>query len=218
MLKNEQGNISSKEGGHIQILAARPVQKHYLKQYLQSRGIPFTLAQQYLKEVDYRLYGKTYTALGFPNDTGGYELRNRYFKGSSMPKAPTILHLNEGESALSGQKLAVFEGFFSMLSFLELLGKEQLFVEKPDHMLVLNSLSFLNKSQDLITAYGHTDLYLDNDTAGKKAAEQALWWGENSSDRSYLYEGFKDLNTYLKWHNEQGKAQGETVKSHGLKH
>lgn len=182
---------------HIRIVAERPLRKHYLQQYVESRGISFSLAGRFLKEVDYTLYGKTYTALGFQNDAGGYELRNRYFKGSSMPKAPTILLLTGEQKPLPEQKLAVFEGFFSMLSFLMLQEEGRLFAENPDHILVLNSLAFLNKTQDILMAYGHTDLYLDGDTAGQKATELALSWKENKTDRRYLYEGSKDLNAFI---------------------
>ena len=202
---------------HIRIVAERPIEKYCLKQYIQGRNISLALAGKYLKEVDYSLYGKTYTALGFQNDAGGYELRNKYFKGSSMPKAPTIILLNEGKSCLSGQKLAVFEGFFSMLSFLELLEKDKRFADKPDNILVLNSLSFLSKSRDLTTAYGSTDLYLDNDTAGKKATEQALSWSPKLTDRSHLYEEFKDLNTCLCDRVIQHKVSREPIKSSGTR-
>ncbi len=217
-LRKDDIDKDSDNNKHIQIIAERPIQKLYLKQYIQSRGISFSLAERYLKEVDYSLYGKTYSALGFPNDVRGYELRNKYFKGSSMPKAPTIILLNGEQKPIPEQKLAVFEGFFSMLSFLELLEKGKLFAEKPDNILVLNSLSFLNKSKDLITAYEHTDLYLDGDAAGKKATEQTIPWSENIIDRSYLYEGFKDLNAYLCQQKLQQKESFEPVKTQGLRH
>lgn len=202
---------------HIQIVAVRPVEKLYLKLYIGSRNVSIDLARQYLNEVDYTLYDKTYTALGFPNDAGGYELRNKYFKGCSTPKAPTIILLDEEQKTIPEEKLAVFEGFFSMLSFLELLEKDKQFANKPDNILVLNSLSFLCKSKDLMTAYGHTDLYLDNDTAGKKATEQALSWSPKLTDRSHLYEGFKDLNAYLCDRIIQHKVSREPIKSSGIR-
>ncbi|PZP40926.1 MAG: hypothetical protein DI598_18855, partial [Pseudopedobacter saltans] len=149
----ERFTDTSGDSKHIQIIAERPIQKFYLKQYIQSRGVSISFAERYLRESDYSLYGNTYTALGFQNDAGGYELRNKYFKGSSMPKAPTVILLNEQWKPIPEQKLAVFEGFFSMLSFLELLQKGKHFAEKPDRILVLNSLSFLNKSQDLILSF-----------------------------------------------------------------
>ncbi|WP_191967845.1 CHC2 zinc finger domain-containing protein [Rhizosphaericola mali] len=219
-VKNKQnielGNFENADR-HIHIISERSIQKYYLIQYIQSRSISISLAEKYLKEVDYSLNGRYYTALGFANNGGGYELRNKYFKGSSMPKAPTILSLSESENDFSQQSLAVFEGFFSMLSFLELLEKDKHFVEKPDSILVLNSLSFLNKSQDLILSFGQIDLYLDGDMAGKKATEQALSWSEKIRDYSHLYEGFKDLNTYLVAQNLQHKEQEDPKISYGLR-
>ena len=219
-------NTSCDGNNRIQIMAERPIRKPYLKQYIQSRGIAFHLASQYLKEVDYSVHGRTFTALGFLNDGGGYELRNQYFKGSYKPKVSNIVLLNEIQKPLSDQKLAVFEGFFSMLSFLELLPQDQLLAEKtaatPDTLLVLNSLSLLPKSRDLITAYGHIDLYLDNDPAGKKATQQSLLWSKNICDRSDFYEGDKDLNDYLcrpaSLQKEQQKVPEEPVKPLRLRH
>ncbi len=214
---NDTVNTSSGKDKRIHILAERPVQRQYLRQYIQGRGISFLLASRYLKEVDYSLYGKTFTALGFQNDAGGYELRNKYFKGSSAPKAPTIILLNEEQKPITEQKLAVIEGFFSMLSFLELLENNPLLFEKADNILVLNSLSFLHKSQDLITAYGHTDLYLDGDNAGKKASGQTLLWSDKLRDRSVLYEGSNDLNTSVCSQKSHQKEPEEPIKSYGMR-
>jgi hypothetical protein len=212
----EQDNFENADR-HIQIIAERSIQKYYLRQYIQSRNISISLAEKFLKEVDYSLNGRNYTALGFANNEGGYELRNKYFKGSTMPKAPTILSLNQGKNDFSQQRLVVFEGFFSMLSFLELLEKDKHFAPKTDSILVLNSLSFLNKSQDLILSFGQIGLYLDGDMAGKKATEQALSWSEKIRDHSHLYEGFKDINTYLVAQNLQRKEQEEPKISFGLR-
>ncbi|WP_191968022.1 CHC2 zinc finger domain-containing protein [Rhizosphaericola mali] len=212
----EQDNFENADK-HIHIIAERSVQKYYLRQYIQSRHISISIAEKFLKEVDYSLKERNYTALGFANNDGGYELRNKYFKGSSMPKAPTIISLTEGKNDISQQSLSVFEGFFSILSFLELLEKDKHFTEKPDSILVLNSLSFLNKSQDLILSFGQIDMYLDGDTAGKKATKHALSWSEKISDCSHLYESFKDLNTYLVPQDLQCKEQEEPKISYGLR-
>ena len=50
-------------------------------------------------------------AIGFKNDSGGYELRNPYFKGSSSPK--DITTFNNG-----AKEATVFEGFIDFLSFM----------------------------------------------------------------------------------------------------
>jgi hypothetical protein len=57
------------------------------------------------------MHNKKYFAVGFENNSGGYKLRNKYFKGSSSPKDVTQIRF-------SGAKgIAVFEGFFSFLSY-----------------------------------------------------------------------------------------------------
>lgn len=84
--------------------------------YLKQRNIPFEIADQYCREVQYQIDAKTYYSIGFKNDAGGYELHNRYCKNSSSPKA--IITIKNGSA-----KCAVFEGFFDFLSFIFLLPK-----------------------------------------------------------------------------------------------
>lgn len=52
-----------------------------LLRYLSERGIPKEIAQRYCVQVDYKLHGKRYYAIGFENNAHGYELRNPFFKG-----------------------------------------------------------------------------------------------------------------------------------------
>jgi hypothetical protein len=56
--------------------------------------------------------------LGFKNDSGGYELRSEFFKGSNSPKDITAFKNR-------GKKVAAFEGFFDFLSFISLLGNKE---------------------------------------------------------------------------------------------
>jgi hypothetical protein len=49
---------------------------------LQERGINTELAKKECKEVRFANNGKHYFAIGFPNVSGGYEVRNRFFKVS----------------------------------------------------------------------------------------------------------------------------------------
>jgi hypothetical protein len=49
------------------------------------------IATCYLREIHYKAKGKRYFALCFPNDSGGYEIRNPYFKGSFSPKDITTV-------------------------------------------------------------------------------------------------------------------------------
>ena len=47
--------------------------------YLQERGINTALAKRECKEARFTHNGKRYFAIAFPNISGGYEIRNRYF-------------------------------------------------------------------------------------------------------------------------------------------
>ena len=57
-----------------------------LLDYLQERGIDTDLAKPECKELHFVHNGKPYFAIGFPNVAGGYEVRNRFFKGCIAPK------------------------------------------------------------------------------------------------------------------------------------
>ena len=61
-----------------------------LLSYLQERGINTDLARQECKELHFIHNGKPYFAIGFPNVAGGYEVRNRFFKGCIAPKDISI--------------------------------------------------------------------------------------------------------------------------------
>ncbi|WP_270663946.1 CHC2 zinc finger domain-containing protein, partial [Phocaeicola massiliensis] len=54
--------------------------------YLQERGINIGLAKRECRELRFMNADKPYFAIGFPNMAGGYEVRNRYFKGCVAPK------------------------------------------------------------------------------------------------------------------------------------
>ena len=70
--------------------------------YLRGRGINIELAKRECKELRYEYEGKTYFVVGFSNISGGYELRNRYFKGCLAPKDIThIRHQGATSSLLS---------------------------------------------------------------------------------------------------------------------
>ena len=52
-----------------------PLCSRKLLNYLAGRGIPENLARQYCVQVDYRLHGRDYYAVGFENVEHGFELR-----------------------------------------------------------------------------------------------------------------------------------------------
>ena len=76
----------------IEIRRIQPLQNPALMRYLQERGISPGTAAPYVQEMYYRIGGKPYFALAFKNDSGGYELRNPRFKGST---SKDITHIRQ---------------------------------------------------------------------------------------------------------------------------
>jgi hypothetical protein len=185
-------------GAKIIVLEVRPLAAKSLVNYLQKRCIPLPLANQFCHEVDFKLYDKKYTVIGFANKAGGYELRSPGFKGSSSPK--DVSFIDNG-----GQKLTVFEGCFSFLSY---LANQQVATPPLTNFLVLNSLAFFEKSREQMESHQSVHLLLDRDEAGKKCTQQALQWSEKYSDQSILFQPYKDMNEWLVKQQELRTSQG----------
>jgi hypothetical protein len=82
----------------IKVIAAKPLTNPTLCRYLNDRKISLDIASKYCKEVDFELYDKQHKAVGFENDTGGYELRMRILKEAAalnllplLPPTRTII-------------------------------------------------------------------------------------------------------------------------------
>jgi len=171
----------------IVISETRQIADKSLLRYLELRNIPLNIAHNFCREVDFLLYGKQYRAIGFQNNSGGYELRSADFKGSGSPKGVTFFDNNSTQ-------IAVFEGFFNFLSFQSIASKKD---GSLTNLLVLNSLSFFERSRHLMEKYEKINLYLDRDKAGLKFTQQALKWNESKyRDQSSLYQDYKDLNDW----------------------
>ncbi|MBW4725819.1 toprim domain-containing protein [Prevotella nigrescens] len=162
----------------------RPLQDTRLLDYLEERGINAHVAIPNCEEVRYRVHGKRYYAIGFRNDAGGLELRNRFFKGCIPPKD---ISLKRNGSDVC----AVFEGFMDYFSAM------QLGIIASD-WLVLNSVSNVEKAVKVLQGYERIECYLDNDEAGQRAFQKLRdSFGDKVIDRSSLYADHKDLNDYL---------------------
>jgi len=174
----------------IRIIATKhPIEDLWLCRYLKQRKIEKSIADKYCYEVNFTngSNDKIYIALGFKNNAGGYELRNGYFKGSSSPKY--ITYQDNGAN-----KVSVFEGFFDFMSY-QTIHQSQL--QELTNFLVLNSLSFFERSLLLMEKHESIYLYLDQDEAGRKNTKLALKRSPNFKDESKLYKGYKDLNDWL---------------------
>lgn len=160
-----------------------------LIQYCTNRSIPLEIANKFLQECHYQLPGRAANnfALGFKNNSGGYELRNKDFQSCLGKKDITLIKTGEE------QVVSVFEGFFDFLSALAISRK----VEPTHHVLVLNSLSLLNKALPQLRRYEKVNLYLDNDRAGQNAVTSIKAVIRSATDQSRIYEKHKDFNDYL---------------------
>lgn len=174
--------------------------------YLRGRGINIELAKRECKELRFEHNGKPYFAIGFPNISGGYELRNRYFKGGLAPK--DITHIRQqGEQR---DVCYLFEGFMDYLSFLTIRmnnNPEEPRTNEQDYM-VLNSVTNLSKAEQLLRPYIRIGSFLDNDQAGQRAYENLKkMFGNRLQDMSHHYAGHKDLNDYLCHRNQAKQAE-----------
>jgi hypothetical protein len=185
----------------IKVIAAKPLTHPSLCRYLDDRKIPLDVAEKHCREVEFELNGKRYFAIGFENKSGGFELRNEHFKGSSSPKDVTLIEENNSIN------ISVFEGFFSFLSYQMLHQNDP---AELTNFLVLNSLSFFEKSRQIMEQHQQIYLYLDRDNAGLKHTHEALKWNAKYIDQSHSYQHCKDLNEYLV-HQHQHLRQSQRL-------
>lgn len=179
----------------FQQLEVVPLSSPALYSYLRQRGINTELAKRECREVRYLTDGKPYFAVGFPNRSGGYEIRNKFFKGCIAPK--DITHIRQTEP---GETCCLFEGFMDYLSFLTLRQErhpDRLALDGQDY-IVLNSVSNLSKALRPLGDYERIHCFLDNDRAGLEALREIQReYGSRVRDASHVYSGYKDLNDYL---------------------
>ena len=205
------GKQSSSEPS-FQQLEIVPLSSPALLSYLQERGINAELAKRECREAHFTNNGKRYFAIAFPNISGGYEIRNRYFKGCIAPKE--ISHIRQ--SGKARETCYVFEEFMDYLSFLTLrLENCPNFSEldRQDYM-VLNSVSNVSKALYPLGNYERIHCFFDNDHAGLEALRQIrMEYGRDRyiRDASQIYRGCKDLNEYLQKQVER-KRQLQSAK------
>ncbi|MCS3870698.1 DNA primase [Chryseobacterium ginsenosidimutans] len=172
------------------------LQNPNLKQYLQGRGLSPKI-YEYIKEVRFTIGNKKLYAIGFENLSGGFELRNAFYKGSLFKKDVSIIDLSSNDQGKSNiqdravQGVVVFEGFIDALSFIEL---QKSFA---GDILVMNSIALLNKSLEHLKNYRDINLFLDNDNAGIKCRSEIIKFFPEAKDHSGIYSNHKDFNEFL---------------------
>lgn len=171
----------------IKIVAELPLSSPHLLRYLEHRRIAIEVAEKYCREVRYELGEKTYYGIGFRNDLGGYEIRNPYVKMSSSPKGITTLKNNSEE-------VIVFEGFMDFLSFKTI--RRNLTDDYYD-FVVLNSVSFFERTRPFLEDHRRILLFLDRDQTGQNCSRYALSLSSQYEDHRSLYQHHKDFNDWM---------------------
>ena len=175
------------EPSNLRIDTVLPIENRFLIQYIRSRKIKISLAEHYSSEVYYTTNQKQFFAVGFKNDLGGYELRSKYFKGSSTPKGITTI---KGDH----YTLNIFEGFFDFLSFLTW----SKVTKTPGTCIILNSVVNMRTVYQALPDYMNINLYLDNDPAGLDAVKKIQTVQPDAINQAeIIYPGFKDFNEFL---------------------
>ncbi|WP_160139817.1 toprim domain-containing protein [Chryseobacterium sp. c4a] len=171
------------EKPNYNITEVAEIQNWNLKKYLFERGLT-QRSFRFLKEIKFTINNKKLYAVGFENLSGGWELRNSFYKGSLLKKDISIIKNDSN-------KIVVFEGFFDALSYIELQEKLK------EDIIILNSISMLNRAKNYLKSYSEILLFLDNDSAGKKTKDELLSSFSNAVDYSFIYKDYKDFNEFL---------------------
>ena len=180
-----------------QICEVRSLRLRPLVDYVTGRGISLHTANMFIQEVFYNFGkgGKNLFGIGFKNDIGGWEIRNRC---GSMGK------ITIGQKYYTTKKFnkdgawVVFEGFFDFLSFWEHYKANEKGLKEKNY-LILNSTSEAEKAFQVLDGAKVIFLMLDNDEAGSKATATFVQrYGNIAQDKRYLFGGYNDYNDYLK--------------------
>jgi len=175
----------------IEIKHIQPLKNRALFGYLTFRSINPQFASRYAVEATYQVGNKERNnfAIGFKNDSGGYELRNKYDKLSTSPKDITTIE-GKNRSAVN-----VFEGYMDFLSALTYFKTDR----SGCDTIVLNGVGFVKRILDRLPGYHTINLFLDNDKAGLDAAAQIQLIRPDALNRSQnIYPDCKDFNDFLK--------------------
>ena len=165
----------------------RKINNTALIEYLNQRRINIEQARLHCLEANYKNKGKHYYGIAFKNDSGGFEIRNKYSKVNLYGKDITTIKKSQKSNIVN-----IFEGFFDFLSYLTIYDQKPL-----EDFIILNTIALLKKGIELIKYYSEVNIYLDNDNAGKKATAEIKKIFPQSKDKSFIYSNFKDLNDLL---------------------
>ena len=117
---------------NYEIIEVKEIQHPALMEYLRTRKVENQT--EFLKEIHYQMNDKNYFGIGFKNNSGGYEIRNKYSKICLGKKDVSTIKNGSGN-------VKIFEGFFDFLSFKNI---ENFLEKEPSDYIILNSVSMIH--------------------------------------------------------------------------
>lgn len=163
------------------------IENRNLLQYLDERNINPDFAKQFCRQVHYTFNNnKSAYGIGFMNDFGGFEIRNKGYQGCLGKKSIT--------SILNNSKIvSLFESWSDFLSYLTL--KERI---PNEDFIILNSTSLIKIAIKSLSKYTTLKVFFDNDKSGQNALKVIQDNIETEViDCSVHYSDYKDLNDFL---------------------
>ncbi|MBL7682044.1 MAG: hypothetical protein JNK00_01695 [Flavipsychrobacter sp.] len=172
-----------------------PLSEPVLIRYLElRRRIPFNTARHSLKQVRVRnsLTEKSFIAIGFKNEDGGFAIRNPTIKAHVGPRAISFIR----GKIPKPPGVHIFKDVYDYLSELS-FRNGKLF---HDDCIILNSMDCLQDMTGYVRNYGYEYLcsWLGNDKAWKDCTNILQQFSDAEGLRHYPknddYSSFKDLN------------------------
>lgn len=188
---SKTNHVESNSGLDILEYHLENISSKHLIDYIISRKLKIDFCRKYLKEINYKIKKNksvnTYRALAFQNDSNGYEIRNKYFKGCLFTKDITSFKFKNTSD------VNVFEGVYDFLAMLTNYNSLKL----KNDTIILNSTSLITKID--LSIYNKINLFLDNDKAGDIATNyiEDKYSNKTVIDNRILYKQFKDYNDSL---------------------
>ena len=180
---------------HIKVFSASKVFRDLtLVEYASERGVNYPNLVQYCREITFGYENHPAfrdTAIGFPNNRGGWVLRAPDVKRCTCSDITTIDIYGEVSDSPTSPAGIMFEGFFDFLTYMEISRKEW-----PEcDVCILNSVQNIGKAQSWISSHKEICTFFDNDDAGRKALQEVeSLQCVKVNDWSGLYAGYNDLS------------------------
>ncbi|NJB82074.1 toprim domain-containing protein [Wenyingzhuangia aestuarii] len=161
-----------------------------LFRYAFERKIAKQVLDKYCVEIHYGYYERyPLKALGFKNDSEGYEFR---FKDSKERKGCLINKDITTYYNSMYSDVCLFEGFMDFFSF------KTLYPNFESNYLILNSTSQVKKSFVFLNKHQRIFGFLDLDSEGDRVTGLLNnHYPKKFYDKRSLYKGYGDLNEYL---------------------